>query len=145
MKTEHQLIQETFEGKQNAFAELVKRYQDQMYSVCLSILKSSDEAQEATQDTFIKMYKSLDKYNAESKLSTWLYRIAYRTSLDYIRKRKPTQDIEDVHTDLNTTENAALESLENEALKRNLEIALAKLKPDEAGLIRMFYLEENEH
>ena len=59
-----------------------------MYSVCMSILKNPAEAQEATQDTFIKAHRALDNYNADSKFSSWLYKIAYRTSLDYLEKKK---------------------------------------------------------
>ncbi|MBT8232377.1 MAG: sigma-70 family RNA polymerase sigma factor [Saprospiraceae bacterium] len=142
MNTDNQLIQQVLDGHQKAFGELVKRYQNKMYSVCLSILKKPDEAQEATQDTFIKMHRSLDKYNAEAKFSSWLYKIAYRTSLDYLRKRKSTVDIEVVDYASSHQENGTEAAINNAELTSQLQKALTYLKPDEAGLVRMFYLKE---
>lgn len=142
MNTEDQLLTDIQSGNTQAFSQLVEKYQDQMYSVCLSILKTKDEAQEATQDTFIKIYKSLDKYNKQSKFSSWAYRIAYRTSLDYIRKRKATIDIDDVdHTVLSKVESSDVQ-LEQVELSNSLLEAISYLPAEEAGLVRMFYLEE---
>jgi RNA polymerase sigma-70 factor (ECF subfamily) len=112
-----------------------------MFSVCLSILKNRDDAQEATQDTFVKAFRALKSYNGESKFSSWLYKIAYRTSLDYIRKRKTTIDIVDEENKLTDNYNAGT-NLENSELTNLLLKAINCLKPEEAGLIRMFYLEE---
>ena len=142
MNTEDQLLTDIEAGNTQAFSKLVEKYQDQMYSVCLSILKTKDEAQEATQDTFIKIYRSLDKYNRQSKFSSWAYRIAYRTSLDYIRKRKATIDIDKVdHTILSHVESSDNQVEQNELSDRLLQ-AISMLPAEEAGLVRMFYLEE---
>lgn len=142
MLSDNQLIQNTLEGDSVAFRSLVIRYQDKMYSVCLSILKNRAEAQEAAQDTFIKMHRALKDYKADAKFSSWLYKIAYRTSLDYIRKRKNTSDLDHVNqSELKASENRA-ESFENRELSKLLDQLIQELPDDEAGLIKMFYLEE---
>lgn len=142
MNTETQLIQACLEQKPNAFSTLVVKYQNAMYSVCLSILKNPQEAQEATQDTFIKMHKSLKSFNLDSKFSAWLYKIAYRTSLDYLRKRKTNVSFDDVDYGIENDEIGQQESMHQSELSQQLLKAIAYLSPEEAGLIRMFHLEE---
>ena len=140
--TDTQLINDSLKGNQVALGQLIKKYQNQMYSVCLSILKRPDEAQEAAQDTFIKMHKSLNTFNSGSKFSSWLYKIAYRTSLDYLRKRKKTIDIEEVSFLLENNNDSQEDVMMQSELSQQLLKAIAHLNPDEAGIIRMFYLEE---
>jgi len=142
MYSDNQLIQLVKSGNQQAYTKLVLNHQDKTYSVCLSILKNKFEAQEAAQDTFIKVFKSIASFNEGSKLSSWIYKIAYRTSLDYIRKRKITADIDDLGNLLPANEESAQENMEHKELSQGLRGALEHLPADERGLIRMFYLEE---
>ena len=67
---------------------LVDRYKDFIYTLALRMLKNREEAEEVSQDTFIKMYKSLSKFKGDSKFSTWLYKVAYNNCLDRIKKNK---------------------------------------------------------
>ena len=140
--SDNHLIQALLKGDQKAFSSLVLKYQDQMFSVCLSILKTRDEAQEATQDTFMKMYKAIGDYKAGSKFSSWLYKIAYRTSLDYLRKRKQSTDLDSVNGSAITFVENRQDSMDNKELSTLLLTALDDLPSDEAALLRMFYLEE---
>lgn len=141
MKTESQLIQKVINGEKQAFAQFIDLFQDRLYTVCFSILKNNGDAQEATQDTFIKAFKAIHSFESNAKLSTWLYKIAYRTSLDYLRKRKGTMSIDEVKQGLIPHE-FNKENIEQKELKKNLSQAIELLKEEEAGLIRMFYLEE---
>lgn len=142
MMSDNHLIQAMLKGDDKAFRSLVLKYQDHMFSVCLSILKNRDEAQEATQDTFMKMYRAIGDYKSGAKFSSWLYKIAYRTSLDYLRKRKQTTDLEAVNgSAISAVENRQL-SMDNKELSSLLLEALETLPSDEAALLRMFYLEE---
>lgn len=141
MLTDIQIIEKTLAGDQQAFSGLVAKYQSYMYTVCLNILKTKPDAEEATQDTFIKAYKKLGSYKDESKFSSWLYKIAYRTCLDMLRKRKNTTDIDEVAYGLADTTTVAGE-LEQDEMKTQLKAAIKKLSPREAGMITMYYLEE---
>jgi len=141
MLTDIQLIHKTLAGDQSAYSQLVSKYQNYMYTVCLNILKTKPEAQEATQDTFIKAYKKLTSYKDASKFSSWLYKIAYRTCLDMLRKRKNTIDLDEVSYGL--ADNSDISStMETDEMKDQLKNAINELNPKEAGLITMFYLEE---
>ena len=62
-----------------------------VFTLALKMLKSREEAEEVSQDTFIKAYKNLSKFKGESKFSTWLYKIGYRACLDSLKKNKENE------------------------------------------------------
>ncbi len=82
------LIQELREGKESAFKTIVDNYQDMVYNTCLSIVKSEEDAEDLAQEVFVQVYQSIRTFKGESKLSTWIYRIATTKSLDHERKKK---------------------------------------------------------
>ena len=82
------LINQIIEGDTNAFSILVDQYKDLVFTLALRMLKNREEAEEVAQDTFIKTYKSLHKFKGDSKFSTWIYRVAYNSCLDRIKKNK---------------------------------------------------------
>ena len=86
--TEQELILSLQERSQSAFKHLVDSHQNQVYNTCLGLLQNSEEAEEIAQDVFIEVYKSISSFRGESKLSTWLYRIATTKSFERIRKLK---------------------------------------------------------
>ena len=84
-----QLIDAVIAGDQASYRSLVERYQNYIFTITYNVLKNREEAEEAAQDVFIKVYKTLRSFERKSKFSTWLYTIAFRTALDY-QKRKNT-------------------------------------------------------
>lgn len=74
-------------GDTAAFSEIVLEYQDRIYSLCRHMLGNSHDAEDAAQDAFLKAYQALPRFRPEALLSTWLYRIATNTCIDF--KRKP--------------------------------------------------------
>lgn len=81
-------------GDSDAFEEIVDRYQHMIYNLCLSKLRSRDDALDVSQDTFLCAYRALSSFRAESKLSSWLYRICLNCIADHQRKKRPTVPIE---------------------------------------------------
>ena len=75
-------------GDTHAFAVLVDRYKNLVFTLSLKMLQNREEAEEVSQDAFIKVYKSLPKFKSESKFSTWLYKVTYNTCLDRLRSKK---------------------------------------------------------
>ena len=65
-----------------AFQQLVERYQNYVFTIVLQIVRTREEAEEAAQDVFLKVYRQLAGFEQKSKFSTWLYTIAYRTAID---------------------------------------------------------------
>jgi RNA polymerase sigma factor (sigma-70 family) len=75
-------------GDESAFKDLVLNYQNKVFNVCLGLLKNEEEAEDISQEVFIEVYQKISQFNAESKLSTWIYRIAINKSLEQIRFHK---------------------------------------------------------
>lgn len=79
-----------------AFYELVNRYMEKVYHHCRSICGNHEDADDAAQNTFIKMWQNLEKFRGDSQFYTWLYRIATNESLTVIRKKKPDISLDDL-------------------------------------------------
>lgn len=86
--TEQEIILALQCKSESAFKTLVSQFQDRVYNTCLGLLQHPEEAEEAAQDVFIEVYKSIDRFKGEAKLSTWIYKIATTKSLERIRKQK---------------------------------------------------------
>ncbi len=70
-----------------AFDELIMKYQDMIFNLCFRLIGDYDEASDCAQETFVKTYKNIDKYEFRSSFSTWLYRIAVNTCKNYLASR----------------------------------------------------------
>lgn len=88
MRNEEAFIQQLKEGDDAAYKEVVEAYQNMVYNTCLSIVKSEEDAEDIAQDVFVQVFQSISAFKGESKLSTWIYRIATTKSLDFERKKK---------------------------------------------------------
>lgn len=134
------LIRRILAGDTQAYAELVRHHQRMVYTVCLRVLRNAEDAEEATQDSFVKAYQHLAAFGGNAKFSTWLYSIAYRTAISMGRKRRmDTTAIEDM-----PHHPAAERSAEGERseLRRVLDAALAQLPPEDASILSFYHLEE---
>lgn len=70
-------------GDTPVFEEILLKYQHRIYNLCRRMLGNSHDAEDATQDVFLKAYQNLNKFTPDSSLHTWLYRIAVNTCIDY--------------------------------------------------------------
>jgi len=141
------------DGDTNAFAVLVSRYKDLVYTLALRMLKNREEAEEVAQDSFIKAYKSLNRFKGDSKFSTWIYKIVYNTSLDRLKKnRKHFNDVaidEFTEHQVKTIDNALdnLESkeqinLESKEQSKAIQDCIALLPSEDGFLLTLYYFEE---
>lgn len=85
---ESELIASILKGNQQDYVVLVKQYQTNVFRTAMGLLHNKEDAEEITQDVFIKIYKSLSTFSGKSAFSTWVYRITVNTSLNYLRKKK---------------------------------------------------------
>ncbi|THU32060.1 RNA polymerase sigma factor [Niastella caeni] len=85
---ELELIQLLRAGDELAFKSLVASYQDLVYNTALGVVQNSEDAEDVTQEVFIQVYKSIDQFKGDARLSTWIYRITTTKALDHIRSRK---------------------------------------------------------
>ena len=87
-KNDSYYIKRILSGFTSDFSIIVDRYKDMVYTVAYRIVGSHEDAEELAQDVFVKAYKSLQDFRGKSKFSTWLYSIAYNTSVSMIRKKR---------------------------------------------------------
>lgn len=132
-------------GNSNAFATLVDRYKDMIYTLALKMMNSKEEAEEIAQDSFIKIFNSLNKFKGESKFSTWIYKVTYNTCLDALKKKKKQNNVSFIE-DFSEHQTKALESiLDNiDEKERNQAIqnCLEELPSDEAFLLTLYYFDD---
>ena len=96
------LVARAKEGDTAAFEQLVRQYERQIFRVAQHITQNREDAEDITQDAFLKAYEKLEQFQGNSKFSTWLVRIAVNESLMRLRKRKTSKTVsmdEDVHTE----------------------------------------------
>lgn len=140
------IIKLVLNGNQQAYALLVNRYQQYVFTLVLRMVKSREEAEEVAQDVFIKAYRALASFNGESKFSTWLYTITHNTSLSFLRKKKVvihSLDNETVMLEADSKDSGMQANLvEQKSKSQMLDKAIALLSTDDAHLITLFYKAE---
>lgn len=99
MYTEQQLINHITQGNLNAFKLLVKQHERLVRHMVNRLVSNEMDTDDVCQEVFIKVYKNLSKFNFQSKLSTWIARIAYSTTINYLRKESPKRNLTDDITD----------------------------------------------
>lgn len=138
-------IQLVLNGNTNAFSVLVDRYKNMVFTLCLKLIKSREEAEDLSQECFIKVYKSLGSFKKEARFSTWLYTIAYHTCLDRIKKIKKERSVINMDS---FTENEIsslqynMEALQEKERKELVKECLDLLNDEERWILTLFYLEE---
>jgi len=143
---DNEIISRVLQGEQNAYAELVTRYQGYVFTLVLRMIKSREDAEEVAQDVFIKAYRSLAGFRGDAKFTTWLYTITNTTCITFLRKKKldihsldngkvfETADNMDSGLRANLIEQKSRVNMVNEAI--------AMLNPDDAEIITLFYKAE---
>lgn len=141
--TDNEIISLVLSGQHQHFADLVNRYQNFVFTITLRYTDSREDAEEISQDIFIKAYKSLADFRGASKFSTWLYTIVTTTCITFLRKKKlqthsldnekvfEVADSVDSGMRANQVEQKSRTNMVNEAIKM--------LNPDDAKMITLFY------
>ncbi|WP_280745357.1 MULTISPECIES: sigma-70 family RNA polymerase sigma factor [unclassified Parabacteroides] len=137
-------IQRIQAGDTASFACLLDRYSRPVHTLILKIVRSNEDAEELTQDVFLKVFKHLKTFKGDSSFSTWIYRIAYNTAISDTRKKKHEFLAMEEAMINNVSEEEVAQALgytDASEQMAMLDAALAKLPPDERALILLFYME----
>ncbi len=131
-------------GDYSAFSHIVSAYQKMVFNVILRIVNHREDAEDITQEVFVKVFKSLDNFKEESEFSTWLYRIAYNTTLSELRKKKMSISAFEDHLSNIEDENIheEIDDISTEERIQYLEQAIKMLNSEDALIISMFYMNE---
>lgn len=137
-------INQVIVGNSNAFAVLVNQYKDLVFTLAFKMLKNKEEAEEVSQDTFIKVFNSLNKFKGESKFSTWIYKITYNTCLDRLKKSKKENSvlyIEDFNEHQVRTIESVLDTFDEKERIQKIQECLQLLPSEEAFLLTLYYFD----
>jgi RNA polymerase sigma-70 factor (ECF subfamily) len=85
---ERQLIEGLIQGLPDAFRSLVEEYQGKVVNICYRFLGNEEDAEDVAQEVFVEVYRSISRFRGDSRLSTWVYRIATTKSLDAVRRKR---------------------------------------------------------
>lgn len=140
-----EFIKELKAGKESAFNRLIEENQKKVYRIALSLVKNPTDAEDIAQETFIRVYTSIRNFKGNSSLSTWIYKIAYNLSLDFIKRNnkklkttKTLDDPEDTEIISLTGDNFLPEKeFENKQLKAAIDSALKELPEEQRTLIEL--------
>lgn len=137
---ESALVAQAKAGDQNAFAELVNRYERKIYRLAKNITRNDEDAEDVLQDAFLKAYTHLDSFKGDSKFYTWIVRIAVNEALMRLRKRKNDRSVpldepvdlgeETVQREIAVWEDNPEQQYSQEEWRRILDEAIDTLKPD---------------
>ena len=144
--TDSEIITRVLRGEHQLYAELVKRYQNFVFTIALKYTPIREDAEEIAQDAFVKAYRALKDFRGDSKFSTWLYTIVNSTSITFLRKKKlNVQSLDNEHVfeaaDSQMSDSKA-NSIEQKSKVAMVAKAIDLLSPDDARLITLFYKAE---
>jgi len=138
-----EIIGKVLSGDQQAYALLVDRYQNYVFTLVLRFTKNREDAEEVSQDIFIKAYRSLSDFRGAAKFSTWLYTIVNNTCISFLRKKKlevHSLDNEKVFEVADNQESGMRANMiEQKSRIAMVNKAIALLSTDDAEIITLFY------
>ena len=145
--TEAEIVEALCEGRREGQIVTVSRYADRIFAMIARQVPDVMDAQELTQDTFLRAFSRIDSYDAQkASLATWLCRIAYRLTLDFLKRRRPQMvSIEESsvwQTDISDEQlEAELSTGREERIAKLVEL-MDKLPDDERMLLTLYYFED---
>jgi RNA polymerase sigma-70 factor, ECF subfamily len=137
---EAELLERARKGDSEAFGVLVERYQRRVVNVALAVVHNQDDALELAQETFVRAYENLDKFESRSSFSTWLYRIAANLAIDFWRREGRHvvlrgEDAENEMRRMPTERGDSYKAASRSELSGRLSKALEELTPEHRAVI----------
>jgi len=135
---ERELIQRAGGGDKAAFREIYQRASGYVYTLAYRVVNKKHDAEEVTQDVFLKLHQGLGSFKFEASFKTWLYRITVNTALNHAKKRSrvTTREVEEVYEDpVTVTQPDAGKGIEARETIEQLKALLDQLNPDQRACI----------
>ncbi|TRX52034.1 RNA polymerase sigma factor [Fulvivirga sp. M361] len=133
------ILDKILAGDNSQYKILINKYKDYAFTLAYNILNHREEAEEAAQDSFVKAFRHLPKFNRKAKFSTWLYKIVTNTAITYCRKQKVKKEDIDRIAGIGEVPVSELELADR---KKFIRRALALLNEQDRSVISLFYLKE---
>lgn len=142
------------QGREAAYREIIRRYERPVFSLVFRMVRDKEQAEDLSQEAFIKVLNHIDRYNPEFKLSSWLFKIANNVTIDFLRKKElatvsidgsrwadSAEDIEASSIDLASSGETPLQALESKELGKAIETAIGTLRPEYRSCIMLRHVE----
>jgi RNA polymerase sigma-70 factor, ECF subfamily len=144
--SDSEIISLVLKGDHNAYALLVERYKSYVFTLTFRFTKNREDAEEVSQDIFVKAYRSLADFKGTAKFSTWLYTIVNTTCITFLRKKRlDVRSLDDERTfEVADSQDSGFKANQAEQKSRlnMVNQAIAMLNPDDAEIITLFYKNE---
>ncbi len=133
------LVEKCVEGDKSAFATIVDRYKRHIYSITYSMTRNHADADDLSQDTFIKAYENLRKFKLGTNFRSWLSRIAVNSCIDHLRRKKRSSEdgLDDHARSLPDQNPGPQDNLESSELMENINAAVDSLPEDQRTVVIM--------
>ena len=141
--TDTEIIKKILQGEQALFAQLVQRYQRYVFTLVNRFTSNREDAEEISQDIFVKAYRSLADFRGEAKFSTWLYTVVRTSCITFLRKKQLDTTSLDNERTLIQLENKEsgfnANIVEQKSRHAMLNAAIQLLSPDDSQILTLFY------
>jgi RNA polymerase sigma-70 factor (ECF subfamily) len=152
--SDQDVVLEARDGRQAAYRELVRRYERPIFSLIYRMVRNREQAEDLSQETFVKALNAIESYRPEYKFSSWIFKIANNVSIDHLRRREldtlsldgsphalTPEAIQASALQLGDRQETALEELEAKELGGEIERAIATLRPEYRSCILLRHVE----
>ncbi len=139
-------IKQVLDGDVSKFSYIIDTYKHMAYSIAFRILNNKEDAEEAVQDSFLKAYKALSTFKADSKFSTWLYKIVVNHSISKLKGKAPAGKfipIDEISDMVAEQTDAAYKNLVKDDQRKFINLAMDELEMEDRLLLTLYYLDEN--
>ena len=152
--SDQDVVLQARDGRQAAYRELVRRYERPIFSLIYRMVRNREQAEDLSQETFVKALNAIESYRPEYKFSSWIFKIANNVSIDHLRRREldtlsldgsphalTPEAIQARAPQLGDRQETALEELEAKELGGEIEQAIATLRPEYRACILLRHVE----
>ncbi len=156
--TDQEVVQRARAGREDAYRELLRRYQHPVFSLIYRMVRDRELAEDLAQETFVKVLNALDTYRPEFKFSSWIFKIANNATIDHLRRRQldtlslegapeatSPDRVEATALQLSDKAETPLQELEARELGSAIERAIAKLRPEYRACIILRHIEDRPY
>ena len=156
--SDHELVTRAQQGSEKAYRELLVRYERPVFSIIYRMIRDREQAEDLAQETFVRVFNHIDRYDPRYKFSSWIFKIATNLTIDHIRRKElntvsidgsrnatTAEQIEATSITIASPDENPEELLEAKELGEEIEEAIGKLRPEYRAAILLRHVDGREY
>ncbi|MBD0321698.1 MAG: sigma-70 family RNA polymerase sigma factor [Gemmatimonadetes bacterium] len=156
--SDHELVTRAQQGSEKAYRELLGRFQRPVFSIIYRMIRDREQAEDLAQETFVRVFNNIDRYDPRYKFSSWIFKIATNLTIDHIRRKEldtvsidgsrnavTAEQIEATSITIASPDENPEELLEAKELGEEIETAIGKLRPEYRAAILLRHVDGREY